>query len=369
MRVVPKLVLIAICTLAFACSQAADDTASPMAAEVPPDLGTDTHNVDELAPGVYFLHEAGAITVMSNSLVIVNDDDVVVVDSNVTPAAAEGLLATIRGITDKPISYLINTHYHFDHAHGNQSFPPEVLIVGHEYTREKLAPADALEDATFVSFKGLFRQNLESLEADYQVADAAADGAALADLEGQIELLSNHIEAMEEVVATPPEITLSKNMTLHRGSREIQLHFLGRGHTGGDVVVFLPKEKIAFTGDLLVPGPSYMGDAFVDEWLETLDRLKELDFETIAPGHGMPFSDRQQIDNVQAYMKDVWDKTVALRKEGASALETALRLDLGAHEPTLGAYTSPLLPSGILEPGLYPAAVERIYKVLDERGD
>ena len=303
---------------------------------------------------------------MSNSLVIENENDVVVVDSNVTPAAAEGLLNTIAGITDKPISYLINTHYHFDHAHGNQSFPPGVLIVGHEYTRERLAAADALEDSTFISFKEIFQGQMEDMESQYATAEGSGDGATVEALTGQMGVLKAHIESMNEVVATPPVITLEDRLTLHRGSREIQIQHLGRGHTAGDVVVFLPEEKILFTGDLLVAGPSYMGDGFVNEWVDTLDKVKEIPFETIAPGHGMPFTDRTLIDQVQAYYTDLWATVEELHATGASALEVAMQVDLSSHEANLGQYASPLLPSGILEPGIYPAAVMRMYEILDE---
>jgi glyoxylase-like metal-dependent hydrolase (beta-lactamase superfamily II) len=112
-----------------------------------------THRFQELAPGVYFAGEAqpGPIMVMSNALVIVNDEDVVVVDSHVTPAAARALIAAVATLTPKPITTLINTHYHFDHAHGNQAFPPGVAIVGHEFTREMLA-GDPLKQRTYQFF-------------------------------------------------------------------------------------------------------------------------------------------------------------------------------------------------------------------------
>src|SRR6266478_6428401 len=77
-------------------------------------------------------------------------------------------------------------------------------------------------------------------------------------------------------------------MVLHRGAREIDLLFLGRGHTGGDTVVYLPKEKIVATGDLMESRLAYMGDAFFDEWVTTLDALKKLDFNVDLPGHGIP---------------------------------------------------------------------------------
>jgi glyoxylase-like metal-dependent hydrolase (beta-lactamase superfamily II) len=142
---------------------------------------------------------------------------------------------------------------------------------------------------------------------------------------------------------------------------------LGRGHTGGDVVVFLPQERIVFTGDLLLQGPSYMGDAYVDEWVKTLDRVKELDFDVIVPGHGEPWKDRGHIEAVQVYMRDTWDQVVALRAKGVSAMEAALRIDLTRHQKTMGPFASPLLPSGILAPGIEPNSVIRIYELLDQR--
>ena len=84
------------------------------------------HEFEEIAEGVYFATGTGSVFVQSNSLVIVNENDVVVVDSHVTPAAARSLLADLKTLTDKPVRFLINTHYHFDHAHGNQALPEGV---------------------------------------------------------------------------------------------------------------------------------------------------------------------------------------------------------------------------------------------------
>lgn len=322
-----------------------------------------THQFQELAPGVFFATETGSMMLMSNSLVIVNEEDVVIVDSHVTPAAAQALLDSVRTLTAKPVSYLVNTHYHFDHAHGNQAFPPGVVIVGHEFTREKLA-GDPLGEATFTRFMELFDDNLSGLRR--QLA-AASDPRVKADLQEQIRVLAKHIEDSQGIVPTPPELTLADRLTLWRGQREIQVRFLGRGHTGGDVVVFLPAEKIVFTGDLMLPGPSYMGDGFVDEWVDTLERLEELDFELLVPGHGEPFRDRERVDRVQAYLTDLWQRTVALHAQGVPALEAALRIDLTVHRPALGEFTSPLLPAGIHEPGVDAAAVLRIYELLEER--
>jgi glyoxylase-like metal-dependent hydrolase (beta-lactamase superfamily II) len=87
-------------------------------------------------------------------------------------------------------------------------------------------------------------------------------------------------------------VTYSSKLVLYSGSREIQLLFLGRGHTAGDTVVFLPRERIVCTGDLMESRLAYMGDAFFDEWVTTLEALKKLDFALVLPGHGAPFGDK-----------------------------------------------------------------------------
>ena len=310
-----------------------------------------THNFEEIAPGVYFATEAGPLYLMSNALAIVNDDHVVVVDSHVTPAAGRALIAAIGELTDKPIRYLINSHYHFDHAHGNQSFSDDVVVIGHDYTYEKLS-GKPLEERTFLSFNGRFDDRLAALEECLEAA-ASEERAAI---EEQVRVLSSHIRDTKEIVPRPPDVTLDGRLTLQLGGREIQLHFFGRGHTGGDVVVFLPDEKLVFTGDLLLPGPSYMGDGYVGEWPDTLERLKSLGFELVAPGHGQPFRDRERIDNLQSYYRDLYARVVKLHGEGVSFAEAAVRVDMTDH--------SGALP--IRAPGIDVRAVERIYSLLEK---
>jgi glyoxylase-like metal-dependent hydrolase (beta-lactamase superfamily II) len=94
------------------------------------------YRFEKLADGVYFATGTGAMTTMSNGLVIVNADHTMLVDTSVTPAAARALVAQIKEeLTTKPIRYVFNSHYHFDHAHGNQIFGDDVEIIGHEYVR------------------------------------------------------------------------------------------------------------------------------------------------------------------------------------------------------------------------------------------
>jgi glyoxylase-like metal-dependent hydrolase (beta-lactamase superfamily II) len=130
-------------------------------------------------------------------------------------------------------------------------------------------------------------------------------------------------------------------MVLYRGGREVQVHFLGRGHTGGDTMVFLPAERIVFTGDFFEGRPgggvlSYLGDAFIDEWPASLERLKALDFEVIVPGHGAPLRERKQIEDFQNYLRDFWRQASALRAQGVTAEQAPERIDLSKYAPQYG---------------------------------
>lgn len=270
----------------------------------------------------------GNLSVLSNAGIVINENDVLLVDSHVSPAAAHALLTELKRITDKPVRYVVNSHYHFDHAHGNQVYPPSIEVIGHEFTREKLLAGASNVGRTYDRFIGSIPRQIAALRA--QLDTTTAPGAR-ADLERRIRIQEQYKIATDAVRPTPPTVTLNDRMSIHRGGQEIRLEFFGRGHTGGDIVTFLPQQKIILTGDLLTAGLSYMGDAYVPDWIETLERLKELDFEIIIPGHGQPFTDRSRIDAFQAYLADYWGQVSALHRAGVSPEEAARRIDMRAH--------------------------------------
>lgn len=328
-------------------------SAAPQASTVRGDFATATHSFEEVAPGVYFVRYTVPMF-NSNSLVVVNDEDVLVVDSHITPATARDLIASIREATDKPITTLVNTHFHYDHAHGNQAFGP-VRIIGHEFTRQRMT-GEPLKEGTFQRELGGQSRTMERLQGALENVE---DGDERKRLEQRIALQQAHMEATQEVDPVPPDTTLRERLSLFRGEREIQIVFCGRAHTGGDVVVYLPKEKIAFTGDMMLGGPSWLGDGHVDEWPATLEKLKQLDVDLFLPGHGPSFGNRELIDHVQAYYRDLWNEVVARRASGATIGETAAGVDLTRHKDTLN----------IQRPGVDPLAVGRIYQLLEERGE
>ena len=112
----------------------------------------DAFRFNKVAEGVYHVVGTGALTVVGNGAVIVNDDDVVIVDDHVSPAAAWVLLEEVKKLTPKPVRYVINTHFHFDHAHGNQVFGAGVDIIGSEFTRQMLAGGKTLQMPLYKSY-------------------------------------------------------------------------------------------------------------------------------------------------------------------------------------------------------------------------
>ncbi|HEY7191262.1 MAG TPA: MBL fold metallo-hydrolase [Vicinamibacterales bacterium] len=315
-----------------------------------------THNgkafrFNQVKPGIYHAVGTGSLAVVGNSSFIVNDDDVIVVDDHVSPAAAWVLLEEIKEVTKKPVRTVINTHFHFDHAHGNQIFDPTVQIIGHEFTRRMLLNNSTAMPLYQNYLTGMPTQ-IEGLKK--QIA-SATDPAAKTKLQTQLQVTENNLASQKELKLTPPNITLTTQMTLFRGTREIQIRYLGRGHTAGDVVVYLPNEKVVMTGDFLTAALSNMSDSFPNEWADSLDALKKLDFDTVLPGHGEAFTDKAKIDYFQAYLRDVWNEVSRLKKQGVSAEEASKRADLTKHKDHLP----------VTAPGVPLIGVQRIYSLID----
>ena len=311
------------------------------------------YKFEKVADGVYYA--TGGMG--SNIPIIVNDRNVMLVDDGSTPATARSLLEDLKLITDNPVRFVVNTHFHYDHTDGNSVFPPEVEIIAHEYVRTRMLTSNILESEPFkTSQTARMSALIESLKKNIE---DAKDSGQKAGLEKQFAAAQTLLDQLKEIKPTPPNVTYAKKMVLYAGQREIQLLFLGRGHTGGDTVVFLPKERIVCTGDLMESRPAYMGDAFFDEWITTLDELKKLDFTMVLPGHGKPFSDKSLIAAFQGYLTDVMNQVANLRRQGLSPEVAAQRVDLTSHQKDFTEITGP---------GAELRGIRRIYEWMDERG-
>jgi len=310
---------------------------------------TETHRFTEIRNGIYLAQTTDPVF-NSNAVVIVNDDVVVLVDSHVTPSKARDLIASVKTLTSNPITAVINSHHHWDHAHGNQEFA-DIPIIGHAFTHTKLATAP-LEEGTYTRGLAGNDTRLARMQASVQAADADER----ATLETNYELFAAHVRDFDETAPVPPSITMTDRLTLYRGNREIQVLFLGRAHTAGDVAVYFPEDRVVFTGEMALNGPSYLGDGFVDEWPQTLENLKALDFDVFVPGHGAPVTDLRRIDLVQEYYRDLWQLTAAKHRADVGVTNAAQTIDLTHHSD---------IP--IRQVGVDPLTVQRIYDRLENQ--
>jgi glyoxylase-like metal-dependent hydrolase (beta-lactamase superfamily II) len=328
------------------------------------------YKFEKIADGVYYASaQAGGINYAfgsnpffgSNNVVIVNDNDVLLVDTGTTPTAARALVADIKLLTEKPIRYVVNTHWHYDHTDGNSIYGPEVQIIATDYVRRAIESFDVLHNEPFRTSTRIAGISLVD-DLKKQIS-AQNDPQAKTLLEKKLAKteasMKEFAHDLAEIKPTPPNLTYTDKLVLHRGSREIDLLFLGRGHTAGDTVVFLPREHIVCSGDLMESRVAYMGSAYFDEWLKTLDALKKLDFTVDLPGHGAPFTDKRLIAAFQSYLTDILGQVAKLRAQGVSADDAAKRVDLTSHARDF---------PDIQGPGAEVRGVRRIYAWMDERG-
>jgi glyoxylase-like metal-dependent hydrolase (beta-lactamase superfamily II) len=336
-----------VCAIAAACS------GEPSKLDELSGAADRAFTFQEIKPGIYHAVGTGKLVVVSNAAVIVGDRDVLVVDTHASPAAASALRDELKAITDKPIKFVVNTHHHFDHVQGNQIYGSGVEIIGHDQTYRAIVEGLNTQSRGYRRFVAGLPKDI----ADEEKQLATASAADRPKLEAKLAKDRQFLEQLQAVRPTPPTITLTQQMTLHRDAREIRIMFLGRGHTDGDVIVYLPKERVVATGDLLVEGTAYLGDGYFAEWIDTLDQLRKLDFDTVLPGHGHAFHGKDKLDHFQAYLRDFWEQAQAFHAQKLPWEEAAKRIDLrnhAAHYPT------------ITEVGIKPDhGMARAYELLD----
>jgi cyclase len=287
-----------------------------------PGGGDARFDIKKIADGVWAAVAAPAYKVNCNTAIIEHDDGVMVVDTHSKPSAARVIVERLRELTPKPVRYVVNTHFHWDHWHGNEVYPqayPGAEIVTNQITREAMAR------------KGLKRiqdhvrnvpAEITKLEADVA---AARPGDERTRLERDLRLARAYLDEVRALQPALPTIAFEQTMKLYRGDREIHLLHLGRAHTEGDVFVYLPREKVVVTGDALIGWTPYMGDGYPEDWVGTLDRLAQLDFTHIIMGHGAP-AGRDWLRTFRGYVHDMVEAVRRAAAAGATLDEVKRRV-------------------------------------------
>jgi glyoxylase-like metal-dependent hydrolase (beta-lactamase superfamily II) len=313
--------------------------------------------VKKVAEGVWVAVAAPAYKVNCNTAIIEDGDGVMVVDTHSKPSAARVIVDMLRELTPKPVRYVVNTHFHWDHWHGNEVYPaayPGAEIVSNQITREAMVK------------KGLKRIQDHVRGVPAEIARlreelVSAPPARRDRLEADLRLARAYLAEVTALKPALPTLAFERTMKLYRRDREIHLLHLGRAHTEGDVFVYLPKEKVVVTGDAVIGWTPFMGDGYPEDWVGTLDRLAQLDFTHIVMGHGEVVG-RDWLATFRGY---VYDMVAAVRREvgtGATLEEVKQRVT-AALAPT---YEKPFSTYGEYRPWRIGVAgnVERTFAMV-----
>ena len=242
-----------------------------------------------------------------NTGIVIGDDAVLVADTQATPAMAADVIRRIREVTDKPIRYVVLTHYHAVRVLGASAYQPQQILASQD-TYDLIVERGEQDKASEIGrFPRLFR-NVETVPAGL----------------------------------TWPTMTFTGKMTLWLGKLEVQLLQLGRGHTKGDTVVWLPGERTLLSGDLVeFDATPYAGDAYFSDWPKTLDHIAALKPKALVPGRGPALKGEAQVQRglevTKAFVSDVW----ASVKVGAAAgkdLKTVYRDTYDKLKPKYGSW-------------------------------
>ncbi len=226
-----------------------------------------------------------------NSGVIIGDESVMIVEAQATPRLAEQVIERVRSVTDKPISHLVLTHYHAVRVLGASAYQaPEVIMS--ETARAMVAERGQEDwDSEFQRFPRLF-EGYESIPG-----------------------------------LTWPTTTFNDRMTVYLGKRRVDLMFLGRAHTAGDIVAYVPDENVMFTGDIVeYHSACYCGDGHYNDWAGTLDAIRRYDVDAIAPGRGDALVGKEMVGAALASTEDFVDTTyrsIARVAQGGGSLKEA----------------------------------------------
>jgi glyoxylase-like metal-dependent hydrolase (beta-lactamase superfamily II) len=304
------------------------------------------YRMQQLAPGVHVAVRdvpAGGVS-DANVLVIVNQADVVVVDANIFPASAREMIAEIRKLTPNPVRYVVNTHWHSDHHYGNQAYReawPGVEFVTHPATRELILARDvpALARNLATEYPAEIARMRRTLETGRRENGDTLTAAAREQLGRTMGVYEFFLRDMRGVQPVPATLTVADSLVLHRGERTIVIAHLGKGNTPGDMNVYLPRERIVATGDLVVSPTPFAFFSTLSAWPATLRRLARLDATTMVPGHGDVMHDWAYVNKLAALIDTTWRQVQTSVAAGADLEATRKAVNVDGFRATFGSGT------------------------------
>lgn len=258
--------------------------------------------ITNVAHGIYAAIAVPGTGSVGNAAIIDLGDTTLVVDTFNTLQAAEDLKEAANYLTGKPVSYVVNTHWHSDHTSGNQVFTPEAQIISTSRTREIMATFGQNRLAQQQANPEPIYQAIKEVETRIQLE---TDEKLKLELEWENASDRSYVEILPQMIYTLPTLTFDDHMTLHGSERPVQFITYGGGHTKSDAFVYLPEEKLAIMGDLVLSKHHpFIMHANLKDWLAILEQVEQLEIQTIIPGHGEVCS-MEALYEVRGYIKEM----------------------------------------------------------------
>jgi len=310
---------------------------SMTAARQPSVASPDSFTVQRIGDGVYAFvrREPPGMALNSNSVAIVRDSDVVVVDAEFTAAAARGVIAALRHITRLPVAYVVNTHWHDDHTAGDRAYEeayPGVHFVAHVNTANAMrTTAVANRKLQLENGPAAVARIRHLADVDSTLAGGVLSPAERASYRAAAALFDEYVREAPTFRAVIPDVTFTDSLILGAGAHRVEVRYYGRGNTEGDAVVYVPAQRILVTGDLLVAPTPLAFNSHPREWIGALDHLLALRPAIIVPGHGPVMTDT-------TYLARVRDLLVGAVAAVDSARARGLTLEQTRDTVTLASY-------------------------------
>ncbi|MBV9611021.1 MAG: MBL fold metallo-hydrolase [Acidobacteriaceae bacterium] len=281
-----------------------------------PTSGSQLFDIEQVADGVYFARARAQAEINCNSAIFVNSKDVLVVDAHSKPSAAASLIAQIgKEVTSKPVRYVVNSHFHWDHTQGNHAYrvaEGKIDFIASEATKQLMA------DMARKRLKDSLEQVPERIDGLRSRASKSTSNQEKAFCEEQIRQLQAYQAELQNYTLELPTITLDRSYVVRDKAHELNIEFHGHAHTNGDVVVFCPQKRVLATGDMVHGFLPFIADASPVSWPKTIDSVSELGFRQILPGHGPLHADRQRMTNMRNYIEELTERVSAGKKAGKS---------------------------------------------------
>ena len=304
---------------------------------------TDSYETVKVADGIwaFIAPEPKSALVSGNSIAIIGDDGVLVVDSGMVPSLTRRMIGEIKQKTGKPVRWVVNTHWHWDHNFGNFVYRdayPNVAIISTPFTRASMADFNPKMLDPYQKRGAEIRKKLHERFEAHKNRDGSAMTAEQYELMKL--LLVDFDNALPEFAAGRielPDETITDSLTLYLGKREVDIRFPGRANTAGDLIVWVPDAKALMTGDLLVGPIPFATGSYVADWIASMKKLDALDASVIVPGHGPVERDEKHLQQITSLLQTIYDQVQQAVNAGLSLEETKKKVDVAKYAEALTA--------------------------------